>query len=68
MRRILVDHARARHAEKRDGLAAKLTFDEALVVTDEPQQDLLGSTTRWKRSRNSTSGKAESSRCGSSAA
>ena len=42
MRRILVDHARARRAEKRGGFAAKVTFDEALVVTDEPQQDLLG--------------------------
>ena len=41
MRRILVDHARARHAAKRGGLAAKVSFDEALVVTDEPQQDLL---------------------------
>ena len=41
MRRILVDHARARHAEKRGGLAAKVSFDEALLVTDEPQQDLL---------------------------
>ena len=41
MRRILVDHARARCAEKRGGLAARVSFDEALVVTDEPQQDLL---------------------------
>ncbi len=41
MRRILVDHARARHAEKRGGLAARVTFDEALLVTDEPPQDLL---------------------------
>jgi RNA polymerase sigma factor (TIGR02999 family) len=41
MRRILVDHARARRAEKRGGLAAKVTFDEALLVTDEPLQDLL---------------------------
>lgn len=40
MRRILVDHARARRAEKR-GNAVKVTFDEALLVTDEPQQDLL---------------------------
>ena len=40
MRRILVDHARARRAEKR-GQDMKVTFDEALLVTDEPQQDLL---------------------------
>lgn len=37
MRRILVDHARARHAEKRGGLAARITFDEELVVTDSAQ-------------------------------
>ena len=40
MRRILVDHARARRAEKRGGLAARVTFDEALVVTD-PSQDFV---------------------------
>jgi RNA polymerase sigma-70 factor (ECF subfamily) len=34
MRRILVDHARARRAEKRGGLAARVAFDEALVITD----------------------------------
>ena len=41
MRRILVDHARARRSQKRGGLAAKVTFDEALVVTDEPRQDYV---------------------------
>ena len=41
MRRILVDHARARHAHKRGGMAARVTFDEALVVTDEPAQDFV---------------------------
>ena len=41
MRRILVDHARARRAEKRGGLAAKVTFDEALVVTSEPAHDFV---------------------------
>ena len=41
MRRILVDHARARHSEKRGGHAAKVTFDEALVVTHEPGQDFV---------------------------
>lgn len=41
MRRILVDHARARRAEKRGGLAARVTFDDALVVTDEPGQELV---------------------------
>ena len=41
MRRILVDHARARHAEKRGGLAARVTFDEALVVTNEERLDFI---------------------------
>ena len=41
MRRILVDHARAKHAQKRGGGGARVTFDEALVVTDEPHQNLV---------------------------
>ena len=41
MRRILVDHARARHYQKRGGHAAKVTFDEALVVTNEPGPDFV---------------------------
>ena len=41
MRRILVDHARARRAAKRGGLAARVTFDEALVVAAEPQPALV---------------------------
>ena len=41
MRRILVDHARARRAEKRGGLAARVTFDEALVVTDKERLDFI---------------------------
>ena len=41
MRRILVDHARARRSLKRGGLAARVTFDEALVVTDEPREDFV---------------------------
>ena len=39
MRRILVDHARARRAQKRGGAGAQITFDEALIVTREPAQD-----------------------------
>ena len=35
MRRILVDHARAKQREKRGGKARDLTFDEAAVVTDD---------------------------------
>ena len=41
MRRILVDHARARRAQKRGGPATRVTFDEALVVTNEPREDFL---------------------------
>ena len=41
MRRILVDHARARHYQKRGGDAVKVTFDEALVVSNEPSQDFV---------------------------
>ncbi len=41
MRRILVDHARARRAQKRGGGGARVTFDEALVVTDEPHQNVV---------------------------
>jgi RNA polymerase sigma factor (TIGR02999 family) len=41
MRRILVDHARSRRAGKRGGHAANVTFDEALVVTNEPGQDFV---------------------------
>ncbi len=41
MRRILVDHARARHAQKRGGERVRVTFDDALVVTDEPCQNFI---------------------------
>jgi RNA polymerase sigma factor (TIGR02999 family) len=42
MRRILVDHARARRSQKRGGgPAARITFDEALVVTNEPGQGFV---------------------------
>jgi len=41
MRRILVDHARAGGARKRGGGAAKVTFDEALAVSNEPRQDFV---------------------------
>ena len=41
MRHILVDHARARHYQKRGGNAVRVTFDEALIVTDEPRQDFV---------------------------
>lgn len=41
MRRILVDHARARLYQKRGGGALKVTLDEALVVADEPREDFV---------------------------
>ena len=41
MRRILVDHARARQYQKRGGDAARVTLDEALVVASEPDQDFV---------------------------
>ena len=41
MRRILVDHARARRAQKRGGPATRVTFDEALVVTNAPREDFV---------------------------
>ena len=41
MRRILVDHARARGAQKRGGAEGRVSFDEALVVTKEPRGDLV---------------------------
>jgi len=41
MRRILVDHARARGYQKRGGGAVRVTFDEALIVTYEPAHDFV---------------------------
>ena len=41
MRRILVDHARARQSQKRGGDARKVSFDEALVVSEERGSDLV---------------------------
>ena len=41
MRHILVDHARARRYQKRGGQMARVTFDEALIVTVEPGLDFV---------------------------
>ena len=41
MRRILVDHARAKGFQKRGGDAVRVTFDEALIVTNEPANDFV---------------------------
>lgn len=41
MRRILVDRARRKHAEKRGGARRKTDLDQALVVSEPPSPDLL---------------------------
>jgi RNA polymerase sigma factor (TIGR02999 family) len=41
MRRVLVDHARRRDAEKRGGSHIRLTLDEGLAVAKETDVDLL---------------------------
>ena len=41
MRRILVDHARARNAQKRGGLERKVTLDEATDVSPTGSTDLV---------------------------
>lgn len=41
MRRILVDFARSKRYQKRGGGAQKVSFDEALIVTREPGEDLV---------------------------
>jgi RNA polymerase sigma factor (TIGR02999 family) len=41
MRRVLVDHARARGYQKRGGRGQRVTLDDALVVSSEPAVQLL---------------------------
>ena len=41
MRRILVDHARSRGSQKRGGDGVRLDFDEALVVSGQPDPQLV---------------------------
>ena len=41
MRRVLVDHARRRDADKRGGPHVRVQLDEALAVADEAEIDLL---------------------------
>lgn len=41
MRQILVDHARARGRQKRGGGQIAVTFDEALVISSEPDSQLI---------------------------
>jgi RNA polymerase sigma factor (TIGR02999 family) len=40
MRRVLVDHARARDAQKRLGQCVRVSFDDTLAVSDEPALDV----------------------------
>ena len=41
MRRILVDHARGRQSAKRGGCAHRISFDEAMVISNERGADLI---------------------------
>jgi RNA polymerase sigma factor (TIGR02999 family) len=41
MRRILVDHAKERHRQKRGGNAEKLSLDEAIFVSESPDPRIL---------------------------
>jgi RNA polymerase sigma factor (TIGR02999 family) len=41
MRRIMVDHARARRAQKRGGGALKMELDEAALVSEHRSEELL---------------------------
>lgn len=41
MRRILIDHARARMYQKRGGDAVRVSFDEALVISNDLQPDYI---------------------------
>lgn len=41
MRRILVDYARSRHYAKRGGSAQQVSFNEALIVTEERTAEVL---------------------------
>lgn len=41
MRQVLVDLARARHSQKRGGAARQVSFDEALVISKQPDEGLL---------------------------
>jgi RNA polymerase sigma factor (TIGR02999 family) len=41
MRRVLIDHARARRADKRDGRLERVTLDEAIAAADVKHVDLI---------------------------
>jgi RNA polymerase sigma factor (TIGR02999 family) len=41
MRRVLVDEARKRQAQKRGGTVVRLSFEQALVISPDRDQELL---------------------------
>jgi RNA polymerase sigma factor (TIGR02999 family) len=41
MRRILIDHARARRTAKRDGVLRRVPLEEPLIVTHDPPAELI---------------------------
>lgn len=41
MRRILVDHARTKKRTKRGGSAVRVSLDQAMVITQEPEIDVI---------------------------
>ncbi len=49
MRRILTDFARSRHYQKRGGAAPHIPFEEALLVSSQPDTDLVALDVALKR-------------------
>jgi RNA polymerase sigma-70 factor (ECF subfamily) len=50
MRRILVDHARARLSQKRGGRTEKVSLDDVLIVAEDPTPGFRGAGRRAQRS------------------
>ncbi len=59
MRRILVDNARRKHRIKRGGGLIRQELDEAVLVTDEPSEDLLALDEALDRLTEKDPGKAK---------
>ena len=57
MRRVLVEHARTRGAQKRGGGAQNVSFDEGMLVFPSPDLNLIALDRAWRRSPLSTRGK-----------
>ena len=68
MRRIMVDHARQRHALKRGAGAVRVTLDEGALVTETRAAELLALDEAWKISPPSIRARARSLRCAISGA